>query len=356
VTTEALLVVAAVGAYGASTAFEIELPNASRVSPAASFGAALAALAVYHTLVPTGLLFVGALAVQFLIVGILRRAPLSSLSHAIGLGLSFVLVSAYARTSFDTGSHHTLGLLSVVAIASIGYFVVDLCVMALRSARHDMSRRVIEATRTAVPVIVVVASTAGLIVLALPRLSWAAFVVMFIPVLATRQEFARYRSARRTYDETVGTIAALAEGAGYVPEGHSARVSALCVSIGRQMSLPPNRLHELQLVGLLHDAGAVSLSDPEDLRVVDPEVIAQSTGYLLQETEHLAAYADVVLDLARGKTDLPLEGRILRVANAYEEIEGPTRLRLQLVKASLPAEDADVIEALTKVVANGKSL
>jgi len=28
VTTEALLVVAAVGAYGASTAFEIELPNA----------------------------------------------------------------------------------------------------------------------------------------------------------------------------------------------------------------------------------------------------------------------------------------------------------------------------------------
>jgi hypothetical protein len=197
---------------------------------------------------------------------------------------------------------------------------------------------------------VVVASAAGLIVLVLPRLTWAAFLVMFIPVVAAKHEFGRYGEAQRTYGETVRTLAALAEGAGYVPHGHQARVADLCVRIGREMSLPIERLRELELVGLLHDVGAVSLPDPADVEEVDREEIARSSGQLLEETEYLARYASIVLDAAKGARDLPLEGRILRVADAYDGFTGSAAVKLQAVGESATPEDGEVVAALGRVL------
>jgi hypothetical protein len=125
----------------------------------------------------------------------------------------------------------------------------------------------------------------------------------------------------------------------------------LCVKIGRELSLPADRLHELQLVGLLHDVGAVSLPDPADVATVNPEHVARSTAYLLEETEYLAGYADIVLDVARGKADLPVEGRILRVADAFENLTGSAWRRLRVLAATAVPEDAEVVAALERVVA-----
>jgi hypothetical protein len=109
-------------------------------------------------------------------------------------------------------------------------------------------------------------------------------------------------------------------------------------------------LHELELVGLLHDVGAVSLADPSDVSTVNPESVAQSTGYLLQETEYLAGYASVIIDIARGKRDLPVEGKILRIADRFERLEGPARRRLRTLAASAVAEDAEVVAALERIL------
>jgi hypothetical protein len=352
VISETLLIgIAGVGAYAASTSFEIELPNGGRVSPAVSFGPALAAATAYRSPGSPIVVFLAALVVQFLIVGVVRRELLSSVGHALGLGFSFSLGLAASRLPLRMRPNGRIELLLAVGVAALAYFETDLYIKVLSTTRRGLRKRLLlESMSAGIPLVVVLASTAGLIVVVLPFMGWATFLVMFVPVLATRHEFARWGRARRTYDETVRTLAGLAEGAGYVPQGHSARVAELCVRIGRELSLPAERLRELELVGLLHDVGAVSLPDPSDLTDVDPERVAQSTGYLLQETEYLAGYADVVLDVARGKPDLPLAGRILRVADAFESQRGPARRRLQLMAGSAFSEDAYVLAALKRVV------
>jgi HD-GYP domain-containing protein (c-di-GMP phosphodiesterase class II) len=173
---------------------------------------------------------------------------------------------------------------------------------------------------------------------------------MFVPVLATRTEFERYGKAQRTYDETVRALAGLTEGAGYVPQGHQARVADLCVKIGREMSLPAERVRELELVALLHDVGAVSLADPSDVARVHPEEVARSTGRMLEETEYLARYAPIVLDAARGTRDLPIEGRILRVADAYDRLSAAGWDDAKSIERAGAAEDAEVVGALRRVL------
>lgn len=346
-----LLGLTGLAAYGASTGFEIELPNASRVSPAVSFGPVLIGLGASAAGLSSATLAIAALLVQFLIAGLLRRNFVATTAHAAGILLNLPLVLAFEQLRLRTESARTIGLVFVVAMGSLAYFGVDLYAKAFgvtwRGARRSV---LVERVRAAVPVVIVLASTAGLIVLVLPLMGWATFVVMFVPVLATKSEFARWGRARRTYDETVRTLSDLAEGAGYVPQGHSARVAKLCVELGRELSLPPNRLHELELVGLLHDVGAVSLTDPAELGGVDESHLARSTSYLLQETEYLARYSQIVVDIAEGKRELPLEGKILRIADQFEALEGPPWHRLRSLAVSALPEDEEVVEALKRLV------
>jgi hypothetical protein len=265
--------------------------------------------------------------------------------------MSFAVMVAYRVAEVHMHMHGRASLLITAAAGAVVYGILDLEVRAILAARVvHAPRAFVESVRAGIPVVVVLSSSAALVVLVLPLLGWWTFLVMFIPVLATRQEFGRYRKARQTYDETVRALTSLLEGSGYVATGHSERVASLCVQIGRQLALAPDRLHELELVGLLHEAGAVSLADPSDLADVTPEEVARSTGYLLQETEYLARYAAIVVGIARGDRDQPIEGRILRIANAYESAEGAPWARLRSVTVLAQPDDAEVMAALGRVV------
>jgi hypothetical protein len=240
----------------------------------------------------------------------------------------------------------------VVAVAALTYFGAGFVITTARETPRELRRLVLLGrARTAIPLAVVLASTGGLIALVLPLLGWATFALMFIPIAVSRYEFGRWGEARRTYGETVRTLALLAEGAGYIPPGHSARVANLCVKIGRELALPPSEIHELELVGLLHDVGAVSLPDPSDLSTSTTLEVAESTGELLAETEYLGAYADIVLDVARGKSDVPVPGRILRIADAFENAVGPIGRRVLQAEAAAQPGDEAVVAALKRVLA-----
>ena len=346
-----LLGASAVLAFGASTAFEIELPNATHVSPASAFGAALAAVAVSTNGVSPVQLLLVALAIQLVIVGAIRRKWGTSAIHGASLAIAFGFVLLYDQFGSTLGRERRVGLVFVVIAACLIYFAIDQSVRTARETHYELRLQIfIGRARAAAPLAVVLASTSGLIVLVLPLLGWMTFVVMFVPVLVCKHEFARWGQARRTYGETVRTLADLAEGAGYVAQGHSSRVAQLCVRIGQELALPPHRIQELELVGLLHDVGAVSLSDPSDLASVSSESIAESTGHLLKETEYLSRYAEIVLEVARGGRDVPLEGRILRVADAFDAARGSTVNELHALNSFTDPEYTPVVAALRRVL------
>lgn len=338
----------AVLAYGTSAGIEVDLPNGRRVSPVAAFGPAVAALgAGGYEVAPSLALVTSAVLIELSVVCLRKRHVRTALLHALGLSASILFVFLSGRIVASAGVSATFGLIGGVGLGSLVYYALDVLGLATSKGAR-LGAALSENARATLPLAVVMTSTAGLLVLVFPHLRWASFGVLFLPVLAARYEFARYGEARRTYHQTVSALAALTEGAGYVPSGHHARVAELCVVMGRELGLPDERTRELELVGLLHDVGAVSLPEVSDVSRVDQIVIARSTGRILGETEHLAKYAPVLVEAIRGGEGISLEARILRMANAYETLCGSPAHRLRKLAAGLRDGEEEVFAALSR--------
>jgi len=212
-------------------------------------------------------------------------------------------------------------------------------------------------------------ASALLIAFAAEVMGLAAVAVFAAPLLVTQVALRRYAGIRATYLQTVRALARVTEIGGYVETGHSARVSRLAVSIGRELGMPEAALLELEYAALMHDIGQLSLRDPvpggatvlvtraEQRRIAEygAEVIGQ------------ARVLDAVADIVRRQSDPcrpagraqppPLSSRIIRAANAYDDLVGssddPSRAaeaveRLRLDTGS--EYDPRVVEALSKLV------
>ncbi len=135
--------------------------------------------------------------------------------------------------------------------------------------------------------------------------------------------------------------------------GHVKRVAILSERTGRRFQLGEKKLQELEIAGLLHDLGRMGM--PEKMRDVPIKELSEKeiellsdqtviTQRLLSPIERLADVGVVIrshlewLD-GRGFPDgltkdlIPLESRILCVANAYDEVKNRRRF-----KQNRPAE------------------
>ena len=212
-------------------------------------------------------------------------------------------------------------------------------------------------------------ASALLIAFAAEVMGIAAVAVFAAPLLVTQVALRRYAGIRATYLQTVRALARVTEIGGYVETGHSARVSRLAVAIGRELGMPEAALLELEYAALMHDIGQLSLRDPvpggatvlvtreEQRRIAEygAEVIGQ------------ARVLDSVADIVRRQSDPcrpadrtqppPLSSRIIRAANAYDDLVGSSddpsraaeaveRLRLDTAREY----DPRVVEALSMLV------
>jgi diguanylate cyclase (GGDEF)-like protein len=161
-------------------------------------------------------------------------------------------------------------------------------------------------------------------------------------------------TATPTHQETL--VAALARAADAKDPGassHSETVASLAAAIGERLGLRGKRLERLRRAGLLHDVGTIGIADrilekptslhAEEVRAMQAHV---TIGHTILEANDMPLEATWVLhhhercdgggypDGMRG-SEIPLESRILAVADAFEAMT-----RIRSYQDDIPVADA----------------
>ncbi|MCX4780963.1 HD-GYP domain-containing protein [Streptomyces sp. NBC_01264] len=190
--------------------------------------------------------------------------------------------------------------------------------------------------------------------------------VFSVPLLLTQMSFHRITAIRTTYRQTITSLARATEIAGYTRPGHSRRVAALSVAVGRELGLSEREITVLEYAALMHDIGQLSLVDPvpagatAELPEAEARRIAGLGGEVARQTGVPAEVAVVVELQADPYRDQPVAARIVRAVNAYDDLVGGARhpggslealerLRLGTGHDFQP----EVVECLARVLARG---
>ncbi|MEV6207540.1 HD domain-containing phosphohydrolase [Kitasatospora sp. NPDC051914] len=161
------------------------------------------------------------------------------------------------------------------------------------------------------------------------------------PLLLAQASFRRAAAIRATTGQTIEALARATEVAGYTPPGHARRVADTACALGRELGLGTRDLALLEYAALMHDIGQLSLVEPvpggatamlppaEQQRIarLGSEVIRR-TGVPRRVGDQVARLADP-FRLPDGAADrsLPLAARIIRVANAHDDLRTEARGR-----------------------------
>ena len=259
----------------------------------------------------------------------------------------------------------------MVSLVIVAWLVEAVIAALIRTdaLRARFGVTLLDELRVQLPLGAAVGASAILIAFAAEIMGLWAVAVFTAPLLVTQVALRRYAGIRATYLQTVRALARVTEIGGYVEAGHSARVSRLSVAIGRELGMPEPQLLELEYAALMHDIGQLSLRDPipggATVLVVREEQrrIAEYGAEVIEQAGVLDAVADIVRrqsdpcrPAGRGQ-EPPLSSRIIRAANAFDDLVGssvePSRAaaavqRLRLDTAS--EYDPRVVEALSRLV------
>ena len=158
---------------------------------------------------------------------------------------------------------------------------------------------------------------------------------------------------------------------------HSETVAQLCVAIGERLQIDPTGLERVRLAGLLHDVGKIGVADailqkpgslaPDELSAMTEHV---EIGHAILLAAELPIEAHWVLHhheridgrgypSGLGSTSIPVESRIIAVADAFEAMTGtrPYREAVSVEEAIIELQanagtqfDSRCVDALVEVV------
>ncbi|WP_051712059.1 HD-GYP domain-containing protein [Streptomyces sp. NRRL S-350] len=178
-----------------------------------------------------------------------------------------------------------------------------------------------------------IVATGMLVSLAAGEVGLWALPLFCTPLLLAQVSFRRAAAVRATTGQTIASLARATEVAGYTPHGHARRVADTACALGRELGLGTRELALLEYAALMHDVGQLSLVEPvpdgatallpcaEQQRIarLGSEVISR-TGVPRQVAEQVARLADPCAGPSGGDGPVPLAARIIRVANAHDDL------------------------------------
>ncbi|MQS13944.1 metal-dependent phosphohydrolase [Streptomyces kaniharaensis] len=224
-----------------------------------------------------------------------------------------------------------------------------------------------------------IVATGMLVSLAAGEVGLWALPLFCTPLLLAQVSFRRAAAVRATTGQTIASLARATEVAGYTPHGHARRVADTACALGRELGLGTPELALLEYAALMHDVGQLSLVEPvpdgatallpcaEQRRIarLGSEVISR-TGVPRQVAEQVARLADPCAGPAGGDGSVALAARIIRVANAHDDLltaargrgVGEAVGRLQALEVLRLGRgrvyDARVVDALARVGGQGR--
>ena len=238
-------------------------------------------------------------------------------------------------------------------------------------ARSPFRTALVDEFRALVGISSAIAATGVLIALAAPKMGYVALPVFAIPLLLTQFSFRRYATIETTYLQTIRSLAKVTEVGGYTETGHSRRVSILSKAVAREMGVSERDIKDLDYAALMHDIGQLSLTDPIPggattmVAPVDQRRIAELGAEVIRQAGVLDRAALIVERQAdpyrphRGPQDdsLPVESRIIKVVNAYDDLVGASlesdrKLRaIERLQLGIDREyDPDVVDTLSRII------
>ncbi|MFE5207891.1 HD-GYP domain-containing protein [Streptomyces sp. NPDC056600] len=260
------------------------------------------------------------------------------------------------------GPWHVLTVIVVLLLAALADSVTGAVLNRSRTGRA-FGPLLREELRGTTRMSSVTGSSGIVIALAVDAAGLFALPVFCVPLLLAQLAFRRYAAVRATYRQTIASLARATEVAGYTPHGHAHRVASLSLAVGRDMGLTGSDLTVLEYAALMHDIGQLALVDPVPdgattrLSAAEQRRTALLGGAVVRQTGVDPRVAAVVESQAEPWTRQPRAARIVRAANAYDEMAqragGPGAclraledLRLGTAGTYAP----DVVESLAKVV------
>ncbi|MFG1879877.1 HD-GYP domain-containing protein [Sphaerisporangium sp. NPDC049003] len=273
----------------------------------------------------------------------------------------------YATTDHGTGTWWVvLGVMAALITAMLTADVLIAAVLRAEQVRTAFRVAIRDELRMAAPLGAAVAASGTLLALASHSMNLAALVVFAAPLLVTQVAFRKYAGIRATYLQTVRALARVTEVGGYVEPGHSRRVSRLSLAIGRELGMAEPELLELEYAALMHDIGQLSLRDPipGGATVLTDPAQARSIAELGAEVIKKTGVLDRVAEIVRRQGDSftgpdlpPLASRIIKAANAYDDLVGGStdRDRAAAALERLRVDGGDeydpaVVESMARVV------
>jgi HD superfamily phosphodiesterase len=361
----------------------ITLPGGRQTAPLASAGAL--AFALLPGFKDSELTVTMALAVSVVtlgsVVGAFPRGLVGRAMHLDELARR-VLTTLFAASVFhlvlkrlvpDSAESAWKLALGMTVVAVLAALLDAVLAAAVRSSQQRAPFRtaLIDEFRALVGISAAIAATGVLIALAAPRMGYLALPVFAVPLLLTQFSFRRYATIEGIYLQTVRSLSKVTEVGGYTETGHSRRVNQLAVVVGREMGLSERDLTDLEYAALMHDIGQLSLSEPIPggattmVAAVDQRRIAELGAEIIRQAGVLDKVADIVERQAdpyrphRGQldTELPIESRIIKAVNAYDDLVGASLesdRKLQAIeRLHLGIDrdyDPDVVDALARII------
>jgi hypothetical protein len=380
-----------VGTIVAGELARLAMPSGREIAPLASASALAACFlgpiegepAFDVTAGVVVLLVAFALAVAAVVRRVRGRAVGLSLAVANLLGVA--VAAELARETGPAGSSlwdlqaarnasPAMVALVMVLVAALGMGVEVVVASAARSQRQGSpwTAAVRDELGEAAPLTFAVITSGPMIALMAPAFGLASIPAALFPLAITYMAVFRFARNRATYRQTIATLSLLTEHGGYTPVAHAERVATTSVRIGRALALSERDLRELEYAALLHDLGQISLREPIPGGATvlaapsDQRDIAAEGARIIRHAEGL----DTVAEYVEGQTTpyrlvrelgepVPLPSRILKVANAYDDLTGgspdPHRVAaaIERIHLGLGYEyDPEIVEALVKVTSD----
>lgn len=317
-----------------------------------------------------------------------RQRPTSLVSLGTGLlSTAFAAVLFREVPVFDglttleqqlAWSHERWITALCMLVASTLGLLLHLALLAILRAHHEhapLARAFVDEVSALAPLFSALSASSALIALAEVPLGVIAIPLFLTPLLLLQFALRRHSLIRATYRQTVRSLSRLTELGGYTPPGHSHRVAALCVAIGRDLGLSEKEALELEYAALLHDIGQVSLTEPiprgatvlvapgDQRRIaLDGAQIVRQTGELDNVARIMETQAVRYRQVRELGEDLPLSSRILKVVNAFDDFsegvtDGPrAAAAIERIQLGLGYEyDPHVVDALARALERGVS-